>query len=331
MNSPSQFNNLFKAMKINGTEITPPTSKYREIFTSATPPSSSPSPITIEIQPLNNTSVTLSYCKSSTHNSSNVGYTTATIDSNYSSVNTNIKNLQYSNNLVTFQSSNDENVWVNTNTDVSTNIVLSSFDVYPTINIFISNRLKQQTYLTNFSLWIYNAGDQGAERNFGNYFQVKDYTNTKKDLPIAYNTYIKIADNTDSLSCSIYPNLPAQSISNPDYVSLTLILVDQEVKGFFKFILAPPGTTDSQISNYLNDTVLFPVDYITQYFTDIDLISFQGTTMYLTLQGNGLMPGFKSDGTSFGETIHEYGSSETYTFATSDSLQNEKRFEFSYK
>ena len=51
MNSPANFATVFKAMRINGGSIIESfgSSKSQEIFSSTTPPSSSPSPVNIEL------------------------------------------------------------------------------------------------------------------------------------------------------------------------------------------------------------------------------------------------------------------------------------------
>ena len=78
MNSDSNYSDTLAAIKVNGNSVTPPASKSIQIFTSATPPSTNPGQITIEIQPLDpsGTSKTfyLSFNTNTSYNNDNIVY-----------------------------------------------------------------------------------------------------------------------------------------------------------------------------------------------------------------------------------------------------------------
>ena len=156
MNSDSNYSDTLAAIKVNGSNVTIPTTKSIKIFTSATPPSTNPSPINIEIQPLlpNSSSSTfyLSFNTNNTYNNNNIVYNDFTGQPN--PLPSGLSAFQYltSNNTVQIKVDRNNTVWEDVVADVSCGqkFYNPSDAIYPTINIYISNRLLLVTWQLNY-------------------------------------------------------------------------------------------------------------------------------------------------------------------------------------
>lgn len=156
MNSDSNYSDTLAAIKVNGSSITPPTTKSIKIFTSATPPSTNPGKITIEIQPSNpsGTSKTfyLSFNTSTSYNNDNIVY------NNFSGEPSPLPNglsaFQYltSNNTVQIKVDNNNLIWEDMVDDVSCGqrFYEPADNIYPTINILISNKLLSVSWYVQY-------------------------------------------------------------------------------------------------------------------------------------------------------------------------------------
>lgn len=325
MNSSESFSNLFKAIRINGSSLITPSgsTKSQEIFASTNPPSSSPTPVNVELQPLNNKSITLSYCKGTTHNTNNVGYTNSTIDSAYNSntfLNTNIQNLQYANNLVTFKTSNNNEIWAYTTSDISTNIKLNGFESYPTINIYISNTLIQA--ITEFALFIVNESP-GGNRHFGTYFTLsRDITPQEVNFP-TNPPYVKIADRMDKANIHIDMKYLA---GNEE--TLRQAFGDQDLSDSYFFYIAPVGTDVIDTTRTEQQLTILP----SSQFSGLNLVAYQSNSLQLNINNGGLIPVFTSGAAFSGDTIHVYDTETIQIYCSCDyyGLPSETQFTISY-
>ncbi len=158
MNSDTNYSETLAAIKVNGNTVTPPASKSIQIFTSATPPSTNPGQITIEIQPSNpsGTSKTfyLSFNTSTSYNNDNIVY------NNFSGQPDPLPNglsaFQYltSNNTVQIKVDNNNLIWEDMVDDVSCGqrFYEPEYNIYPTINILISNKLLSVSWYVQYTI-----------------------------------------------------------------------------------------------------------------------------------------------------------------------------------
>lgn len=156
MNSDTNYSDTLAAIKVNGNNVTPPASKSIKIFTSATPPSTNPGQITIEIQPSNpsGTSKTfyLSFNTNTSYNNDNIVY------NNFSGEPSPLPNglsaFKYltSNNTVQIKVDNNNLIWEDMVDDVSCGqrFYEPADNIYPTINILISNKLLSVSWYVQY-------------------------------------------------------------------------------------------------------------------------------------------------------------------------------------
>lgn len=156
MNSDTNYSDTLAAIIVNGSSITPPTTKNIKIFTSATPPSTNPGQITIEIQPSNpsGTSKTfyLSFNTNTSYNNDNIVY------NNFSGEPSPLPNglsaFKYltSNNTVQIKVDNNNLIWEDMVDDVSCGqrFYEPENNIYPTVNILISNKLLSVSWYVQY-------------------------------------------------------------------------------------------------------------------------------------------------------------------------------------
>jgi len=143
INTQNNLSSYFDYMKINGGSLitlSASDSNYKQIYQST----SGSNTVTVELQPKNNTSASLTFSKDThVYNSNHVGYTSSTRDPNYNTIASNFsEELKFQNNIVSFKTSDNEDLWINTMDPIRTSIALNSFTsdfTYPTINVIITN------------------------------------------------------------------------------------------------------------------------------------------------------------------------------------------------
>lgn len=156
MNSDSNYSDTLAAIKVNGSTVTPPASKSIQIFTSATPPSTNPGQITIEIQPLDppGTSNTfyLSFNTNTSYNNDNIVYNNFTGQPD--PLPSGLSAFQYltSNNIIQIKVDRNNLIWEDMVDDVSCGqrFYEPENNIYPTVNILISNKLLSVSWYVQY-------------------------------------------------------------------------------------------------------------------------------------------------------------------------------------
>lgn len=156
MNSDTNYSDTLAAIKVNGSNVTPPASKSIQIFTSATPPSTNPGQITIEIQPLDpsGTSKTfyLSFNTNTSYNNDNIVYNNFTGQPD--PLPSGLSAFQYltSNNTVQIKVDRNNLIWEDMVDDVSCGqrFYEPENNIYPTVNILISNKLLSVSWYVQY-------------------------------------------------------------------------------------------------------------------------------------------------------------------------------------
>ena len=188
MNSDKSFNSILTAVKVNGSSVTIPTTKSIKIFTSAAPPITNPSPINIEIQPLlpSSSSITfyLSFNTNNTYNNNNIVYND--FSGEPSPLPSGLSAFKYltSNNTVQIKVDRNNSIWEDMVDDVSCGqkFYNPADAIYPTINIYISNRLSLVSWELNYIF--YNNTD----------FQINEIV-VKIATPDIYGTVDSLENN----------------------------------------------------------------------------------------------------------------------------------------
>lgn len=302
MNSDLNYSDILDAIKVNGNSITPPTSKSIQIFTSATPPSTNPGQITIEIQPSNpsGTSKTfyLSFNTNTSYNNDNIVYNNFTGQPD--PLPSGLSAFQYltANNTVQIKVDNNNLIWEDMVNDVSCGQMLyePENNIYPTINIYISNQLVQS--VTEFALFIVNE-NPGGNRHFGTYFTLsRDLTPYEVNFPTS-PPYVKLADRMDKTNIHIDTKYLA---GNEE--SLRQAFSDGELSDSYCFYIAPVGTEQIDTTRTEQQLKILP----SSQFTGLNLVAYQSNSLQLNINNGNLIPVFTSGAAYTGDTIHIYDS-----------------------